>query len=81
MGSGNVTVTWLGYFLYTNSGNFYIAYDKIKRIQMELHYFLTQMQNQELSIVLAKFAALVVGQIISTQLVLGKIVRLNTREL
>ena len=76
-----LTITWLGYFLNMVSAKFYITKDRIKRIQMALHSFLTQMQNQELSIVPAKFAASMVGQIISTQLVLGKIVRLKTRDL
>ena len=76
-----LTITWLGYFLNMGSGKFYITKDRIKRIQMALHSFLTQLQNQDLSIVSAKFAASIAGQIISTQLVLGKIVRLKTREL
>ena len=76
-----LTITWLGYFLNMGSGKFYITKDGIKRIQLALHSFLTQLQNQDLSIVSAKFVASIVGQIISTQLVLGKIVRLKTREL
>ena len=48
---------------------------------MALHSILTQLQSKELSIVPTKFAASIVGQIISTQLVLGKIVSLKTREL
>ena len=71
----------LGYFLNISPGKFYIVYDKIKRIQMVLHSFLTQLQNQQLSIVPANFAASVVGLIISTQLVLGKIIWMKTRAL
>ena len=76
-----LTITWLGYFLNMESGKFFIADGRIERIQESLQSMISQLQSQDLSIVPARFAASVVGQIISTQLVLGKIVRLKTREL
>ena len=76
-----LTITWLGYFLNMEIGKFFIADGRIERIQESLQSMISQLQSQDLSIVPARFAASVVGQIISTQLVLGKIVRLKTREL
>ena len=60
---------------------FFIADGRIEKIQESLQSMITPLHSQDLSIVPARFAASVVGQIISTQLVLGKIVRLKTREL
>ena len=40
-----------------------------------------QLSQQQYQILPAKFAASMVGQIISTQLVIGKVVRLKTREM
>ena len=76
-----LTITWLGYFLNIEIGKFFIADGRIERIQESLQSMISQLQSQDLSIVPARFAASVVGQIISTQLVLGKIVSLKTREL
>ena len=74
-------VTWLGYFICMNSGKFYITDERIKRLQCSCKSMLYQLCTQKLRIVPARFAASITGQIISMQTVLGKIVRLRTREL
>ena len=74
-------VTWLGYFICMNSGKFYITDDRIKRLECSCKSMLYQLCTQKLRIVPARFAASITGQIISMQMVLGKIVRLRTREL
>ena len=48
---------------------------------MSIKGMIGQLQTQQYQIVPAKFAASVVGQIMSTQSVIGKIVRMKTREL
>ena len=74
-------VTWLGFFICMNSGKFYITDERIKRLQCSCKSMLYQLCTQKLRIVPARFAASITGQIISIQTVLGKIVRLRTREL
>ena len=59
----------------------FIVNDRTERLQMSSQSVLKKLQSQELSIVPANVAASVVGQVILTQLVLGKIVQLKTREL
>ena len=74
-------ITWLGYFMWMGRGKFFTSEDRIKRLELSAKSMLCQLVKQELRIVLARFAASVAGQIISMQMVLGKIVRLRTRQL
>ena len=74
-------ITWLGYVICMTIGKFFITEDRIKRLEVSARSLLFQLANQKLRIVPARFAASVAGLIISMQMVLGKIVRLKTREL
>lgn len=74
-------ITWLGYFICMTLGKFFITEDRIKRLEVSARSLLFQLANQKLRIVPARFAASVAGLIISMQMVIGKIVRLKTREL
>ena len=62
------------------SGKVFITEDSIKRLALSATSVLCQPAKQELRIVPARFAASVAGQIISMEMVLGKIVRLRTRQ-
>ena len=74
-------ITWLGYFMCMGSGKFFTSEDRIKRLELSAKSMLCQLVKQELRIVPARFAASIAGLIISMQMVLGKIVRLRTRQL
>ena len=74
-------ITWLGYFICMDSGKFFITDDRVKRLELTCKSMLYQLGTQKLRILPARFAASVAGQIISMQSVLGKVVRLKTREL
>ena len=77
----SLQITLLGYFICMKSGKFYISSERIERIEKTIQSMLLQLSKQQYQILPAKFAASAVGQIISTQLVIGKVVRLKTREL
>ena len=77
----SLQITWLGYFICMKSGKFYISSERIERIEKTIQSMLLQLSKQQYQILPAKFAASAVGQIISAQLVIGKVVRLKTREL
>ena len=62
-------------------GKFYISSERIERIEKTIQSMLLQLSKQQYQILPAKFAASAVGQIISTQLVIGKVVLLKTRKL
>ncbi|MEW8547530.1 MAG: DNA N-6-adenine-methyltransferase, partial [Candidatus Thiodiazotropha sp.] len=74
-------ITWLGYFICMATGRFFITDDRIKRLEISARSLLGQLASQELRIVPARFAASIAGLIISMQMVMGKLVRLKTREL
>ena len=69
------------YFFCLKTGKFFVTLDRIDRVENAIQSMLVQLETQDYKIVPVKFAASVVGQIISTKPVLGKIVRLKTREL
>ena len=74
-------ISWLGYFFCMKTGRFFVNAERVERIEMSIKGMIGQLQTQQYQIVPAKFAASVVGQIMSTQSVIGKIVRMKTREL
>ena len=74
-------VSWLGCFFCMKTGRFFVNAERVERIEMSIKGMIGQLQTQQYQIVPAKFAASVVGQIMSTQSVIGKIVILKTREL
>lgn len=72
---------WLGHFICMKSGRLFITEERISRLELAIGSLLSQLKGQFLQIVPARFAASIAGQIISLQNVLGKIVRLKTREM
>ena len=77
----SLEVSWLGYFLCMKTGRFFISSERIDRTEASIKDMLCQLEAQQYQIVPAKFAASVVGRIMSAQAVIGKIVRMKTREL
>ena len=77
----SLQITWLGYFICMKTGKFCITSERTERIEKTILSMFLQLSQQQYQILPAKFAASVVGQIISTQLVIGKVVRLKTREM
>ena len=57
------------------TGKFFVTQDRIDRVENVIQSMLVQLESQDYKIVPAKFAASVVGQIISTKSILGKIVQ------
>ena len=74
-------VTWLSYLICMDSGIFFITDDQIKALEFSCKSMLYQLGTQKLKILTARFVASLTGQIISMHAVLGKIIRLRTREL
>ena len=66
-------VTWLGYFICMDRGNFFMTDDRVKRLELTCKSMLYQLGMQKLRILPARFAASVAGQIISMQSLLAKL--------
>ena len=62
-------------------GKIYITKERIKKLKFSIDSVLSVIANSKMPLVKVRFIACIVGQIISMQTVLGKIVQLNTREL
>ena len=60
------------------TGRFFVNAERVERIEMSIKGMIRQLQTQQYQIVPAKYDASVVGQIMSTQSVIGKIVRMKT---
>ena len=72
---------WLGYFWDMLVGKIYITKERIKKLEFSLDSVLSVIANSKMLLVKVRFIACIIGQIISMQTVLGKIVQLKTREL
>ena len=70
--------SWLGYFINMSEGRFFIVENRIQRIERSIDSMIDQLLKQKYSIMAVRYVAAVTGQIISTQMVLGNIVRLKT---
>ena len=77
----SLQISWLGYFICMKSCKFFISDERIGMLEVCIKSMLYQLASQKLRIVPARFAASVTGRIISMQMVLGKLVRLRSREL
>ena len=76
-----LTAVWLGYFWNMIEGKLYVTEDRIRRLEVSLESLLSYIGIRNIPLVKVRMVACVVGQIISMQTVLGKIVQLKTREL
>ncbi|MEW8546455.1 MAG: reverse transcriptase domain-containing protein [Candidatus Thiodiazotropha sp.] len=74
-------VVWLGNTLNMNDGKVYITEERISRLEVSIDSLLYQVEKNLYSLVHVKVLASVVGQIISLQNVIGKKVRLMTRQM
>ena len=72
---------WLGHILDTAENKLYITEERIKRLEVSIDSAIFQMRLDKVNLLNVKVLAAFVGQVISMQGVLGKIVRLKTREL
>ena len=72
---------WLGYFWNMLVGKIYIADERIKKLEISIDSVLSVIANSKMPLIKVRFIACIIGQIISMQTVLGKIVQLKTREL
>ena len=72
---------WLGYFWNMIEGKLYVTEDRIRRIEVAIESLLSYIGECNVPLVKVKIIACVVGQIISMQTVLGKIVKPKTRAL
>jgi hypothetical protein len=72
---------WLGHFWDFNSNRLCISTERINRLEATLQSVLFQISGDKLDLIPVRFLASVVGQIISLQSVLGKLVSLRTRYL
>ena len=74
-------VTWLGHNIDMSVGKLFITEERIDRLEMALESILNQRERNLYGLVPVKTLASVAGQIISLQNVIGKKVRLMTREI
>lgn len=77
----NQRVTWLGHNINMSVGKLFITEERIDRLEMAIQSLLYQFERDLYSLIPVRALASVVGQIISLQNVIGKKVRLMTREL
>ncbi|MEW8545049.1 MAG: reverse transcriptase domain-containing protein [Candidatus Thiodiazotropha sp.] len=74
-------VVWLGHLLNMNEHKLYITEERIRRLEIFIDSIMFQLKGDNTDIVKVRLLASAVGQVISLQGVLGKSVRLRTREL
>ena len=74
-------VTWLGHYIDMESGRIFITQDRIKRLEVAIDSLLYQIERDQYDLIHVKVLASIVGQIISLQNVIGKKVRLLTRQM
>ena len=72
---------WLGYFWDMLVGKIYITKERIKKLEFSIDSVISVIANSKMPLVKVRFIACIIGQIISMQTVLGKIVQLKTREM
>ena len=72
---------WLGHVLNMNDNKLFITDERIGRLEIFIDSIMYQLKGHTPEIIKVRVLASVVGQVISLQSVLGKIVRLRTREL
>ena len=71
-------LTWLGYLLNMSCGKVHVT-ERIARLEVAIESFLYQMKVSGTGLMKVRFPASRVGQIISLQTVVGKLVSLRTR--
>ena len=74
-------VVWLGHVLNMSLFRLYITDERISRLESFIDSLLYQIRGSNCGLINVRAIASAVGQIISLQSVLGKVVRLRTREL
>lgn len=74
-------MTWLGFVLNMAVGKVFITDARIQKLEAAKEFLLFQLKVSAASLMRMKFDALIVGQVISLQTVMGKIVRLKTKAL
>ena len=74
-------VTWLGHCLDMIAGKLFITEERIKRLEAAIEALLSQIDHDQYSLVQVRALASVIGQVISLQNVVGKKVRLMTRQM
>lgn len=74
-------VTWLGNTIDMGEGKIFITAERITRLEMAIDSLLYQIDKDQYNLIPVRFLASVVGQIISLQNVIGKKVRLLTRQM
>ena len=62
-------------------GKIYITKERIKKLEFSIDSVISVIANSKMPLVKVRFIACIIGQIISMQTVLGKIVQLKTREM
>ena len=72
-------LTWLGYLLDMACGKVYVTDERIARLEVAIESFLYQMKVSGTGLMKVRFLASIVGQIISLQTVVDKLVSLRTR--
>lgn len=72
---------WLGHYIDMQEAKLYITEERIRRLEIALESLLCQTERDQYSLIHVKVLASVVGQIISLQHVVGKKVRLLTRQM
>lgn len=72
---------WLGYLLDMAMGKLFVTDERISRLEIAIESFLYQMKVSGSSVMKVRFIASLVGQIISLQTVVGKLVSMRTRAL
>ena len=72
---------WLGYFWNMMEGKIYVNEDSIKRLVLSMESVFLIISNSKTPLVKVRLLECIMGQIISMQTVLGKMVQLRTREL
>ena len=71
--------TWLGYVWNFLEGQICLTDERICRLEASLDSLIFQLRYEKMNLIPARFLACVVGQIISLQNAIGKLVRLRTR--
>ena len=75
------SVVGLGYFWNMIEGKLYVTEDRIKRLELSMESVFLIISNSKTPLVKVRLLPCIVGQIISMQTVLGKMVQLRTRKL
>ena len=71
--------TWLGYVWNFIEGQLYATEERICRLESSLNSLIFQLGYQQTNLIPVRYLACVVGQIISLQNAIGKVVRMKTR--